>query len=308
MNKFKVNEKKTQSDKCDLIDIEKQIHRELEGDDTITPLTNATFLKQFTKLKHQTATLNNNNNNLPSKSINSLKSSSSNSFNSTCHYDSKNEDQTSIKSFLSRRISVPERFQKLFSKKTSPKFVDDLQFFTKTKLSHNKVAQDFVDSDNMKASRFAASIDDLFKQTSNENDFTFDKGSLLKTSYKNSLSTATKLSNSMTFQSVTTVVVNNTDQVFDAISSIMTKNVIIEKDLIESVRFIVRQSELIRKRRIDTSIFMCRVFLFSFLIFMAAFFFGFFYTLNVILNEFKWLIDNDINKNNDILNNITSFK
>ena len=304
MNELIINEKKLPG-QSDLIDFEKQKHRELEGDDTITPLTNATFLKQLTKLKHHTTF---NATNAPvgacdsSKSINSLKLSPSDSFHVThfSYAESKNEDQLSITSVLSKRIkdSVPRSLQKLFSKKNSPKLVDDLQFFrSKAKFNNNKVGHDATDSDNLKSTHMASSLADFEKQINYDQDITFDKSSIMKNvslNYKTSLSVTTKLSTSATIQSVATVAVNNTDQMYDAISSIMTKNVFIENDFIESVKLIVRQSELIRKKRLDLSIFMCRVFLFSFLIFMMAFFLGFFYTLNNISNEFylKWTIEN----------------
>ena len=283
-----VNEKRS-SEKNDLIDFEKQIHRELEGDDTITPLTNATFLKQLTKLKHHN---NNNNNGVDaaifgsSKSVNSLKSFSVDSFN----VETKSASELSIKSFLSKRM--PVRLQKLFSPKTTPKLIDDLHFFQlKSKLSSSKRVFDSTDSDNLKASRLTSSIGDFDRQINNENDIGFDKNSLLKTmSGSYALSTATKVSASATVQSVVTTTVtaaNKTDQVYDAISSIMNKNGHIEKDFIESVRLIVRQTELIKKKRVDMSIFVCRVFLFSFLVFMVAFFFVFFCTLDSISNEFQ---------------------
>lgn len=270
----------------DLIDFEKQAHRELEGDDTITPLTNATFLKQLTKLKQLT-----NNAVGSSKSINTLKSFSENSFNVEISTTKSDDDQMSVKKFLSKRM--PERLQKLFVSKsttTTPTQVDDLQFFrSKSKLNANKIGKrvfDSTDSDNLRASRLTSSIDDFDRQmTSNENEMAFDKNSLLKTmSGSYALSTATKISASAT---IAAVPANKTDQMYDAISSIMSKNVLIENDFIESVKLIVRQSELIKKKRVDMSIFVCRVFLFSFLVFMVAFFFLFLYTLDSISNEFQ---------------------
>lgn len=270
----------------DLIDFEKQAHRELEGDDTITPLTNATFLKQLTKLKQLT-----NNAVGSSKSINTLKSFSENSFNVEISTTKSDDDQMSVKKFLSKRM--PERLQKLFVSKsttTTPTQVDDLQFFrSKLKLNANKIGKrvfDSTDSDNLRASRLTSSIDDFDRQmTSNENEMAFDKNSLLKTmSGSYALSTATKISASAT---IAAVPANKTDQMYDAISSIMSKNVLIENDFIESVKLIVRQSELIKKKRVDMSIFVCRVFLFSFLVFMVAFFFLFLYTLDSISNEFQ---------------------
>jgi hypothetical protein len=270
--------------KNDLIDFEKQAHRELEGDDTITPLTNATFLKQLTKLKQLT-----NNAVGSSKSINTLKSFSENSFNVEIVTTKSDDDQMSVKKFLSKRM--PERLQKLFVSKSTktPKQVDDLQFFrSKSKLNANKIGKrvfDSTDSDNLKASRLTSSIDDFDRQTSNENEVAFDKNSLLKTmSGSYALSTTTKISASAT---IAAVPANKTDQMYDAISSIMSKNVLIENDFIESVKLIVRQSELIKKKRVDMSIFVCRVFLFSFLVFMVAFFFLFLYTLDSISNEFQ---------------------
>ena len=146
-----------------------------------------------------------------------------------------------------------------------------------------------------------------FEKIMQENENPLDKSSFLKTmscSLKTSMSTATKASNSATLHSAVAATTTNgppntTDEVFDAISMIVNNNnVLIEKDFIESIKLIVRQSEQIRKRRLDLSIFVCRVILFLFLAFMMMFFIGFFYTLNSISNEFR--IKNLYDSNNGL--------
>lgn len=58
----------------DLNEIERQTDRAAEGQDTITPLTNTIFLRQLSKLKHQTTTLGVQQLSGSTKSINSIDS------------------------------------------------------------------------------------------------------------------------------------------------------------------------------------------------------------------------------------------
>ena len=281
---------KSVSERIDLIDSEKKGNRELEGEDTITPLTNATFLKEINKLKLQ---------NVLSTSRSSLKSSSNHSI-ANENAAKISDDQISLTSMLSKRLkdSVPESLQKLFAKKP----VNDVQFFH-SKASHAKKRfyADSTDADitNMnlrKGDKLAASCGDFDKITNHDHENPLEKISFFKTmscSLKNSVSVtnsnANKACQSATALSNTAhqIQASSTDQVYDAISLIMSKNVLIEKDFVESIRLIVRQSEQIRKRRLDFSIFICRVILCVFLALMMMFFVGFFYTLNSISNEFR---------------------
>ena len=154
---------------------------------------------------------------------------------------------------MSKRIkdTVPQSLQKLFSKRTSPKIGNDLQFFhSKTNMKHKK-CRDLTDSDNNnfnKVFKLEASCGD-FEKIMQENENPLDKSSFLKTmscSLKTSMSTATKASNSATLHSAVAATTTNTtngppnttDEVFDAISMIVNNNnVLIEKDFIESIKW-----------------------------------------------------------------------
>ena len=205
--------------KEEFIDIEKQTHtnhRESEGQDTITPLTNTLFLKQLAKLKSVTS---NNSSNL------SLSSLSTNSINS-------------MKLSLTPKSSRHRSNEDLKDNLTNP-FADLFSF--------NKTSS---------------------KMSLDKNDETLNT-SLNLISNHQILSTK-----------------SGTDQVYDVISNIIhnpeTNVLLIDKEFIENVKIVVIQAELLKKKKMNKSIFICRIFLFLFLFALFIMFFYFLKTLNVI--------------------------
>jgi hypothetical protein len=286
------------SNSKDFLDVEKQTHRELEGDDTITPLNNAPFLKQLTKLKRQTSL----------ESLNStlsLNSLTQDEYHQQRWKPSSSAEQGSIHSYKSFKLKVPESFKNLFSKSQKPpeqQLMHDLEYFrskstgaNRTNNNNHEVVDSLTHLGNVyKSSKYVfTSYDNLADKKLNS----LQSGkSLINVNKLHSRILKSPMSTTMAAQSLVAVTLNNTDQLCDAISSIIHNNDLMEKDLIENVKLIVRQSELIKKRQLVMSIFMCRVALFVFLGFMMALVFGFFYTLSSISNDprFKRLLSNSM--------------
>ena len=305
------------SSNLDFVDVEKQVNREAEGQDTITPLTNTVILKQLNKLRRVSS----------NKTINSINSSSTN-FNSTNRYSSvsdsidanENEDKKSV-SGLSQQLAkkkslVPESFANLFRTRSESRSAQDnvsnifemldKSFYDSNSTTNFNDAND-VNTNNAKpsASRLM-SINDVsstqFKRFSNH----------LKSSsaYNNSVKTSYQVLNSVT--------TNVTDRMFDALSSILMNNqhrVVRKNDpdntpvlnnevngrenrekLIESVKLVVKQSELIKKHKLNTSIFICRSLTFFVFMFMLVFAVFFLRTILSIWQSFSLLDEDNNNK------------
>jgi hypothetical protein len=79
---------------------------------------------------------------------------------------------------------------------------------------------------------------------------------------------------------------NETDQVYDVISNIIHNKeanlMLIDKEFIENVKKVVIQTELLKKKKIYKSIFICRITMFLFLFLFTIMLIYFLQTLNII--------------------------
>ena len=258
--------------KEDFIDIEKQVlavHRESEGQDTITPLTNAKFLKQLNKLKHYES----------SRSINSNTSLSSNtSYGNNLNANGmSNPNNDTLSEIGSTKSSLTRNIQgKLLSFFGS--FKNSLSASTSVAVSKNNVSE-FVDQLNQ--------LDCKLDQNQLRDHITFKINSVADEETENTdlLNKSFNLNHS----SKTSLTHFQTDQVYDALSMAINNpnnNIVLDKKFIEDVRIIVQQSELIKKRQIDKSIFICKVLITLFFLFIFSLVVLFFITLNSIANNF----------------------
>jgi hypothetical protein len=300
------------SSNLDFVDIERQVHRESEGQDTITPLTNTAFLKQLNKLKHTYGS---------NRTINSLSSSSSSRSNTlpnaeraASRYSSLNDQidassETSIKSggpeYIKKKSIVPESFLNLFrTRSESQSAIENANnifgMLDRTFSDSNSTTNCYTDPPtNAKGStnRMAAAEDvtssfkaSIYHQSHNLNHST-RAGSLLNINTPGGRS------------------VNPTDQMFDALSSILinTQGTTVDtttrvpqtaQDLnatnskenrekfLENVKLIVKQSEMIKKHKINKSIFICRTLTFLMFLFMFLFVMFFLHTIASIWQSF----------------------
>lgn len=215
-------------------DVEKQVHRDSEGQDTITPLTNVFFIKQLSKLKQHNGS---------SKSINSIQSGSSLNRNSILVEN--DFDTHSLH-------KIPEAFLSLFrsssSRSQSKTNLSDIIY-----QSNNLLNESFKYSPNLNQNK------KLNQEESNLNT-TFNSGKQSLVHLNSNSSNAS--------------VANKTDKVFDALSNILlqqtsqNRKIYLENEFIENVKLIVKHSEMIKKKKLDKSIFMCRFITFLFFLFM----------------------------------------
>jgi hypothetical protein len=286
---------------ADFIDIERQVHRELEGQDTITPLTNTAFLKQFNKLKQHGGS---------NKSINST--NSQNRYSTISDHTDMSADTQSIQSSSSQKnkFKMPQSFKTLFRGQSSRSNMDQ-NFMDLLEQNAN------FDNDNQTAT-LNRSL--LYQSSRNEEVF-----SNYKSLHCGPSSTTNMNSAKTSFLNLNS---NKTDKVFDALSSIISQqnNIILNdkannkinsientEKFIENVRLIVKQSELIKKHKINKSIFVCRLFTFLVFLFIAIFVLYFVKTILAITSQFL-RVDNynsyyDLNRttlNSTTLNSTTS--
>lgn len=248
-------------------DVEKQVHRESEGQDTITPLTNAFFVKQIGKLKNLSAS---------NKSLSSIHSSSSLT-------NGQVEFEFETKSMLSdavhfqkakNRLHIPQSFLSIF-RSDSPH-----------KASRTNISDLLNES---------ARLSPTFEPKRHPE---IDDPHLNTTFYSNINSNHMK-------QSVHNL--NQTDKVFDALSNILIGNtqsnhqinpvssntyynngkIHLDHEFIENVKLIVRENEANKKRKINKSRFMCSLITFLFFLLMFMLICYFLITLNSIANNFK---------------------
>ena len=206
----------------------------------------------------------------------------------------------SIKSNFSKRLkaNIPESFLNLFKKTSSTSDNSSDSMFTQSGYFENN--QININNENvslrpvsaMQSPRLAHSKDRFHTTYSKSNNDSeaedlLNKSFNIKNNYIASVSTtsSTKVS--------TLNHKNKTDEVYDAISYIMhnpnNNNVIIDKEFIHNIKIIVQKSELVKKKKLDKSIFICRVMLLIFFIFMSIFILVFLKTLNSIANNFLTL-------------------
>ena len=256
---------------AEFVDIERQVHREAEGEDTITPLTNNVFLKQLSKLKHHGSTRsinsltgssndtsNNNNNNNNSESCkSSLNNLNIKSLNST--------DSGSIRSGLNNFI--PESFLALFSPNLAK--ADAKSSASTTNILANQVSQNGGGGGS-------------------------DRPPFMSSTMR--MNTCSPPSSQHQHQQPSTPSTNVTDQMFDVIKNVIenpeaigaSSHLVFDKEFLENVRLIVKHSDSIRKRKADKSIFMCRLAAFVFLALMAIMFAYFLKTVVSILIRFSF--------------------
>ncbi|CAF0819717.1 unnamed protein product, partial [Brachionus calyciflorus] len=220
----------------EIYDIEKQVHRESEGQDTITPLTNAFFIKQLKQLKHHGS----------NKSINSIQSSNSLTNNristlseSDFETNSLFGDVFNIRKKSNQHLNIPQSFMSIFHSGGS-----------QHKISKTNVS-DYYQSNSFLNESFKLSQNLPHKKYTD----TLDEHNLNTTFYSNFTSNTLKNSNQN---------LNQTDKVFDALSNILIGNnasnqqlnqinsntqfnngkILLDHEFIESVKLIVLQSEM----------------------------------------------------------------
>lgn len=227
------------SNKDEFVDIERlAAHRGSEGQDTITPLTNNVFLKQLSRLKPTGST----------KSINSLQSISSTSLNRFNHSHS-DPDRHSIKSSFSKRVKqgMPDSLIALFKSKKS--------------VSRSNV------SDVLDQSVFLENNNDL--PFSNQVSINLNEERFMFNDKKNSQEDL--LNASLSLKAATLAGQNKPNEMYDAISMIMhypKRNIETDEEFIRNIKLILKQSELSKKRKINKSICICRLFTSLFFTFM----------------------------------------
>lgn len=231
------------------IDIEKQqqylnTYRGSEGQDTITPLNNNVFLKQIAKLKSNSGS---------SKSVNSITSAYSSSNNINQCTSSIN----SIKSaaYNEKSPKIPKRFQNLFK--------------TKSNSSLSQIG----------AASLNKSTNYLGKSSNN--------------SSKNRINLISQLSSrldenevSLTVTAIPVSNLNQTDLVFDELSVMLNKSssqkVTLDDEFKENIRFIVKQSELLKKHQTDKVRWICTIWTYLFFFLMFLFIIVFVFELHSI--------------------------
>jgi hypothetical protein len=303
----------------EFIDIERQVHRESEGQDTITPLTNTAFLKQLNKLKHQYGS---------NRTINSIASSHSNNTPPSTlvnRYSSLNDQidassDTSLKSsgpeYIKKKSIVPESFLNLFRTRSESRSAIE-----NANSVFGMLDRSFFDSNS--TTNCYTEPPTNAKGSTNRMAIADDAASNFKTSiYQQShnLNHSTRAGSLLNINAPVGVggrSANPTDQMFDALSSILinTQNVAVaeppssktaqtsptdpnantkenREKFIENVKLIVKQSELIKKHKISKSIFICRALTFLMFLFMFLFVMFFLHTISSIWQSFL-LEDND---------------
>ncbi|RNA17839.1 hypothetical protein BpHYR1_038549 [Brachionus plicatilis] len=222
-------------------DVEKQVHRESEGQDTITPLNNAFFVRQIGRLKNLSAS---------NKSLSSIHSSSSLSNGAANPVEFEFETKSMMSDAVhfgkaKNRLDIPRSFLSIFrSDKASKTNISEL-FNESVRLSPTFESKRQPDADDL---------------------------NLNTTFYSNITSHTIK-------QSAQNL--NQTDKVFDALSNIIIANtasnhqvnavapnnyfqngkIHLDNEFIENVKLIVRENEANKKRKINKSRFlikMCR--------------------------------------------------
>lgn len=251
-------------------DVEKQVHRESEGQDTITPLTNAFFIKQFGRLKNLSAS---------NKSLSSIHSSSS----LTNGPSNPVEFEFDTKSMLSdaahygkakNRLHIPQSFLSMFRSDSSP-------YKSKNNIS------EFLSESARLSPTFG------LNRRSDADDAN------LNTTFHSNITPHNIRNSSQN--------INQTDKVFDALSNILIGNttsthqvnqvssnnyynngkIHLDNEFIENVKLIVRENEAIKKRKINKSRFMCSLVTFLFFVLMFLLICYFLFTVNSIANNFK---------------------
>ena len=185
----------------------------------------------------------------------------------------------SIKSNFSKRLkaNIPESFLNLFKKTSSTADNSTDSMFTQSGYFENN--QININNENVSLRPVSAMpsprlvhYNDRFNTTyskmsnnDSEAEDLLNKSFNIKNNYIASVSTSSSAKVSTLNHK------NKTDEVYDAISYIMhnpnNNNVIIDKEFIHNIKIIVQKSELVKKKKLDKSIFICRVMLLIFFIF-----------------------------------------
>ena len=280
-------------------DIERQVHRENEGQDTITPLTNTPFLKQLNKLKHVAGS---------NKSINSTNSSNAD------RIDIAEPDTQSVKSNLSQRLMkkaslVPESFRTLFRTKSDNRAKNESNLIELLDQSFFETKSNLDTSSNVNEKSSTLHVN----RVGSREEASSSSKSLGFTPTNLNTNSASQKASFLNLNLITASNSNSTDKVFDAISSIIqnqhisldlqskkknanfVENLESREKLIENVRLIVKQSEMLKKHRINKSIFMCRFFTFMVFLLMFIFVLYFIKTILSITDRFLTVDEESVN-------------
>lgn len=235
----------------DLNDIEKQIDRAAEGQDTITPLTNSIFLRQLSKLKHQVGLGGSQQLAGSSKSVNSIDSSNRNSVETSFPFDSDLSGEESSSKKPPPAPRAPENLLSLFSN-------------DRIKVQSN------INSDLIRS--VSSSAKHLATETRSSNAKKLVDALTSMVSFSQELSNAKTNLNDRQSRTPTK---EDDDEIF------------MDADFINNVRLIVRHSETLKRHKMGKSIFACRVFMLMFFIVMMLMIGYFLKTVYSISESFK---------------------
>lgn len=237
----------------DINEIEKQTHREAEGQDTITPLTNSVFLRQLSKLKHQSTVAGQSGSN---KSINSIGATTPRSPLDT------SLDTQSITSLnnagKSKAPKTPENLLSLFSRGTTNS--SSASDFTRSASASVKHLNAIVDakSSNMVAEKL---VDALSSMVSFNRDFVPVKSTDRQKSGRTTPKTNTLIRSD--------------------------EDVVLDDEFINNIRLIVQHTEMMKRHKLSKSICACRVFMALFLFVMVIMICYFLKTVYSISESFR---------------------
>lgn len=232
----------------DLNELEKQLDRASEGQDTITPLTNAAFLRQLSKLKHQGGIGSSQQSSGSTKSINSIDSNNRSPLETSFPFD---QDTQSISSPTKKNTHnrLPENLLSLFSK-DGPIALNNSDFARSISASAKHLNSLENRTSNVVAEKL---VDALTSMVSINQELVYGKAA----------------------KSVKQKNINDSEEIF------------LDDDFINNVRLIVQHNELMKKHKLSKSIFACRIFISIFLIIMLLMIGYFLKTVYSISESFK---------------------
>lgn len=226
------------------------VERGAEGQDTITPLTNSAFLKQLSKLKHYTGSV---------RSVNSTNSSSD----PATPTDGKEFDaqsfksRSSINSNQSRKNRTPANLLSLF----------------RTHSKSSRLNLDELISSNLEIVGGGDNGAELLHAK------TYQPPNTPTISFAH-LSSSNSTSN------------NRADKLVDVLNSIIinsnndSTSDLKQNELLNNLRLLLKHSEMMKRQKLDKSIFICRLFIFFFFLLMFLMICYFLKTIHSISNNF----------------------